>query len=95
MYSKKGVVMSEPISYPFAAVINGHEISEVQIGRHYLERHSSYMSDLLILELIKFLDKDYFEPDSQTKGNFYYRSHVLYFNRLYRIIWFLVRWREK
>lgn len=80
--------MSLPVSYSFAATINGYEISEVQIGRHYLENHRSYMSDQLILKLIEEMSGDFYEPESQTKGNFYYATHVRYLEKLYRVIWF-------
>jgi hypothetical protein len=39
------------ISYKFKVTVNNHFITEVLIGRHYLEKHSSYMNDEVILQL--------------------------------------------
>jgi hypothetical protein len=80
--------MFGPISYPFAATINGYKIREVQVGRHYLINHHSYMSDELILKLLEEMSGGFYEPESQTKGNFYYATHVTYLGKLYRVIWF-------
>lgn len=36
-------------------IINGHEVNEILIGCHYLEKHSSSMNDEFIIDLAMFL----------------------------------------
>ena len=87
--------MSEPTINPFAAIICGYEISEVQIGRHYLEKHSAYMCDELILNLVSELDRKYFSPQSQSKGLFYYAADVTLKDKWYRLVWFFKGWNNE
>ncbi|MCB9059963.1 MAG: hypothetical protein H6622_00405 [Halobacteriovoraceae bacterium] len=69
--------MSEaPTSYKFEVTVNGHEINEVLIGRHYLKKHSSYMNDELILELVSYLDGRDFPVDSSTSGIDYFAADI-------------------
>jgi hypothetical protein len=81
--------MNEPKSYPFNAVINGNMISEILIGRHYLEKHSGYMNDELIIELANCLDGRMFPLDSVTNGIEYFVADVEHGipPKVYRLIW--------
>ncbi len=88
MYSTKELVL-KPVRYKFRAIINNHSITEVLIGRHYLEKHSSYMNDEIILQLIATLDGHSFPIDSVTNSIEYYVADVELSNldKTYRIIW--------
>ena len=46
----------KPFRYKFKVTVNNHSITEVLIGRHYLEKDSSYMNDEIILQLVAALD---------------------------------------
>ena len=56
--------------------VNHHQINLVRIGRHYLEKHASYMNDELILELVYSLHDQSFEMDSTTRGIEYFVADV-------------------
>lgn len=79
----------KPVRYKFKVTVNGHFITEVLIGRHYLEKHSSYMNDEIILQLVTALDGHSFPLDSVTNGVEYYVADVELGNlkKTYRIIW--------
>ena len=44
----------KPIKYSLKLTINGHKISSVLIGRHYVVKHGKYMNDELILRQTPF-----------------------------------------
>ena len=54
--------------YPLKLVVNGRELNELHIDPHYEERHSSYMSDEKIFEIIKILNNKRFIPQKR-KGS--------------------------
>jgi hypothetical protein len=88
VYSEKRTKRLKPNRYKFKICVNGHDISEVLIGRHYLEKHSTYMNDEIILQLVFSLDGHSFPIDSVTNGIEYYVADVeLESNKVYRIIW--------
>lgn len=78
-----------PKRYIFKAIINGNEIKEILIGRHYLKKHSAYMNDELILELASYLDGGEFPVDSATDGIDYYAADIEYGTppKVFRLIW--------
>lgn len=80
---------SKPISYKVDITVNGLSISTVKIGRHYLKKHSSYMNDQLILELVKILDGGNFPAESTTNGVDYYVADVILDDprKIYRLVW--------
>jgi len=82
-------VSSRPKQYSFKIVVNGNHINTVLIGRHYLLKHSSYMNDELILQLVISLDGGTFPVDSTTDGVEYFAADVEIGNpeKIYRIIW--------
>lgn len=72
--------------------VSGFEITHVVIGRHYREKHASYMTDELVLELVQALDGMDFKPDSTTKGIQYYAADIVVSNheprsKCYRLVW--------
>lgn len=81
--------MIEPKKYPIGITVNGHTITMVLIGRHYLKKHASYMNDDLILRLVAELDGGNFPVDSTTAGIDYYVADVQLndIEKPYRLIW--------
>ncbi len=79
----------KPIKYPLKLTINGHKISSVLIGRHYVVKHGKYMNDELILRLVATLDGGKFPVDSTTNGTDYYSADVLVeeTGKIYRLVW--------
>lgn len=79
----------EPHSYDFRLTVNGHIISSVLIGRHYVEKHGSYLNDELILNLVSALDGGNFPADSITDGTEYFAADVEWGEppKIYRLIW--------
>lgn len=68
--------------------VNGNHVTTVLIGRHYLLKHSSYMSDELILDLVAALDGHTFPVDSTSAGIEYFVADVEVEDRkIFRIIW--------
>lgn len=80
---------NKPTSYKVKLLVNGYFISKVRISRHYLIKHSKYMSDDLILKLVHLLDGGTYHADSTTDGIEYYVADVEYGDdkKVYRIIW--------
>lgn len=66
----------KPTRYKFKVTVNNHFITEVLIGRHYLEKHSSYMNDEVILQLVAALDGQSFPVDSVTNKIEYFVADV-------------------
>jgi hypothetical protein len=79
----------KPIRYKFKVTVNNHSITEVLIGRHYLEKHSSYMNDEIILQLVAALDGHDFPVDSITNEVEYFVADIELdeAGKVYRIIW--------
>jgi hypothetical protein len=73
----------EPIS------VNGIEISRVIIDDHYKEKHSDYMSDDLILHLVKKLDGRKEAPDNMVGKFSYFATLVELGDKQYRLVWLL------
>jgi len=83
---------SEPFKLLRPFYINECRVTHVVIGRHYREKHASYMTDELVLELVESLDGKNFKPDSTSGGIEYYAADVEISvenkkNKLYRIVW--------
>lgn len=80
---------AKPTQHNVNFVINGLHVSTVLIGRHYLLKHSSYMTDTLILDLVAALNGHSFPVDSITDGIDYYVADVELKpdGKVYRIIW--------
>ncbi len=80
---------SKPTQYELEITVNGHEVSMVLIGRHYLEKHSSYLNDEIILELVTALDGGNFPVDSTTEGLEYFAADIEWGEpvKVYRLIW--------
>lgn len=82
--------MKERRSYRIKPIrVNGIRIVQVVIDPHYEEKHKDYMSDALILDLVRELDGQDVDPDD-VKGPFsYYSSLVEHGASQYRLVWLL------
>ena len=75
--------------YKIKIRVNSHKITKVLISDHYLLKHSAYMNDKLILQLVQQLDNKTFKPDSFT-GDVEYFVADIFLNenqKTYRIVW--------
>ena len=72
--------------YFLEITINNRNLSKVVIDQHYQLNHPE-MSDDLILELVKSINKEIFEIESETNGFQYFRAEpVMYEEKPYRLI---------
>jgi hypothetical protein len=80
---------NRPTRYELNLKVNNIEIHTILIGRHYLEKHESYMNDELNLNLVASLDGGVFPMDSITDGTEYFTADVEWGSpaKIYRIIW--------
>lgn len=82
---------SRPILLPQPITVNNHKITHVIIGRHYLEKHSRYMNDGIVLNLVMALDDKLFTADSITGSVEYFVSDIQLKgaekSRTYRLVW--------
>ena len=69
--------------------VNGIRIVQVIIDPHYEEKHRSYMSDDLILNLVKELDGREELPETKTDRYSYFATLIEFDERKYRLIWLL------
>ena len=84
---------SQLISLPQPIIVNKHIVTHVIIGRHYLEKHSRYMNDGIIINLVLALNEKQFTPDSITSGVEYFVSDIQITSKdkikTYRLVWLL------
>ena len=76
---------------PQPITVNNLKVTHVIIGRHYLEKHSRYMNDSIVINLVMALDEKLFTPDSTTGDVEYFVSDIQLRNaeknRTYRLVW--------
>lgn len=76
--------------YDISIVVNRVQIKKVIVDPHYEEKHADSISDEIILELVKTLDGQVFEPDDVSPPYSYFRTEGIEFGgRRYRLIWLL------
>ena len=69
--------------------VNDVRISQVVIDSHFEEKHSSYMSDNLILKLVDDLDGRRELPESKVGQFSYFATLIEVGRKQYRLIWLL------
>lgn len=69
--------------------MNETRIVQVVIDPHYEEKHRGYMSDSLILKLVKELDGRHEVPESRAGRYSYFATLIELDGRNYRLIWLL------
>jgi len=57
---------SPPIKLPSPLLVNVLQITHVVIGRHYREKHAVYMTDELVLDLVRALDGSSFKSSASS-----------------------------
>ena len=76
--------------YPITITVNGLKIKSVIIDPHYENKHASYMTDKLILDLVHLLNDGDFSPNSSTdKYEYYVNDNLILNNKRYKLIWLL------
>src|SRR4051812_12141192 len=84
------MVMMNRREYPASLVINGHSIHKVVIDSHYEGKHSDSITDEVILELVKKLSGQSFEPDDvDGKYQYFVTDHLVLKGKTYKLIWLL------
>lgn len=79
--------MVERRSYPVQMRFSGWEIDWIEIDPLYELRHSAYMTDELILVLVRSLDGSGEIPEAVTQSGFdIFRLEVTYLKKVYRLI---------
>lgn len=77
-------------SYAVSITVNGLKIGRVVIDSHYKLKHSSTMSEELILELVGLLDGGDFAPEAKSLSFEYYMNENLELNdKRYRLVWLI------
>ena len=70
-------------------LVNRITVSKVVIDSHYEEKHSDYMDDGLIVDLVKKLDGRIETPQEVDEEYSYFATLVNYEQKQYRLIWLL------
>jgi len=70
--------------------INKILVSKVVVDSHYEEKHSEYINDDLILELVKSLDGRIEVPQTEDEeGYSYFSTLLVHLEKQYRLVWLL------
>lgn len=69
--------------------VNGRKVSKVVIDEHYKENHGDYMSDELILKLVKQLDGRKEIPENVSNQYSYFATLIEFEDKRYRLVWLL------
>lgn len=78
--------MSDRKEYDLNVMINGRTLSRVIIDQHYKDKHSE-VTDEIILGLIREINGDNFDIESENNGFQYFTVEpVLYEEKPYRLI---------
>lgn len=77
-------------TYKINIEVNGTRINQVVIDPHYELKHSSSISDEIILALVQLLDGGDFDPESKTVDFEYYVTDPLILkSKRYRLVWLI------
>ena len=78
--------MSDRKEYDLKVIINGRSLSRVVIDQYYKEKHSE-VTDEIILALVREINGDNFDIESERNGFQYFTVEpVIYEERPYRLI---------
>ena len=70
--------------------VNRVTVSKIIIDSHYKKKHANYMTDQLILNLVRSLDGRIEVPEKKDEDGYSYFATLLsYENKQYRLIWLL------
>ena len=69
--------------------VNGKKVIQVIIDAHYEKNHRAYMSDDLILALVRELDGRLEVPDEKSGRFSYFATLIEKSGKMYRLVWLL------
>lgn len=76
--------------YAINIAVNEVLITKVIIDPHYEEKHSESVNDEIIVNLVKTLDGQNFEPDDEKPPYSYFVTDGIVLNdKAYKLIWLL------
>jgi len=77
-------------SYDLHLVVNGISFNKVEIDDHYEEAHADHMNDKIILELVKELDHQVFDPVKEYDDGLkvFVTEPLMWNHKPYRLVWF-------
>ncbi len=77
--------------YPLRLRINGRRLEKVVIDPHYERKHSSSVTDEIVLALVKQLDGKTFLPIDSDEDRFQYfvNDQIEVDQKFYKLIWLL------
>ena len=74
--------------YKISIVVNDQRYSKVIIDPHYEEKHADYMTDELILELVKTLDGEEHEARGERPPYSYFeKDRIKVGEKFYKLVW--------
>lgn len=76
--------------YPIRLTVNGRRIVKVIIDPHYELKHSNSIDDAVILELVRLLSGQSFEPEMENEDFQYFVSdNLVLWSKRYKLVWLL------
>jgi hypothetical protein len=76
--------------YGIEITVNGQVVHKVIIDPHYEEKHGASVDDQIVLELVKQLDGELFEPEAIQPPYTYFVTEGMELNgKRYKLIWLL------
>lgn len=75
--------------YDIDIVFNCVRIKKVIIDPHFEKKHSKSITDEIILQLVKLLDGEIFEPREEKSPFSYFAEELTVNGKLYRLVWLL------
>lgn len=80
--------MTQRRAYAVNVTINGLHLSQAIIDPHYELKHSTSITDELILRLVQLLDGNDFSPEADDEVYEYFvTENMALDDKLYRLIW--------
>jgi len=77
-------------SYDMNLVVNGVKFNRVEIDDHYEEAHADHMNDKIILELVRDLNHQAFNPVKEYDDGLkvFVTEPLILRHKPYRLVWF-------
>ncbi len=76
--------------YDIDIVVNRRRITKVIIDSHYENKHSATIDDQIVLKLVKTLDGEIIEPDTEDPPYSYFsQDRIELDGKFYKLIWLL------
>lgn len=76
--------------YDIDIVVNRRRITKVIIDPHYEKKHGASITDEIILKLVKTLDGEIIEPDTEDPPYSYFsQDRIELGGKFYKLVWLL------